>query len=155
MQKSITFSWHIVRRRAVLIGALLFPAWMICQEKDKPKATVGPEFAKTATTAFVAIRNSTRASKDVSDLAPDQTVQTAINNADATASSDSEASVIRAIKFLSILRPIELGTYDLSPTKAALAKLDQTDNCIAAWRKALRDLSGDQPKECDAGDKKR
>jgi hypothetical protein len=157
MRESTKFSWHIVRARTVLISILsilLLQIWTVCQEKDKPKAAVGPEFAKAATAAFVAIRNSTRSARDVTDLSPDQTVQAAINNADAVASSDSEASVVQKIKFLAILLPVEQGTYDLAPSKAALAKLDQTYSCINAWRKALRDLSGDEPKECSSDDKK-
>ena len=154
MQKPIEFSWCSIVNRSPLIVVLFLAAWTFSQEKGKNKTTVGPEFAKAANAAFVAIRNSAHSSKDVVDLAPDQTVQAAINKADEAASSAPETSVIQQIKFLAILRPIELGTYDLSPSEAALAKLDQTGNCITAWRKALQDLSGDQPKECTLNDKK-
>jgi hypothetical protein len=130
------------------------PTCTFSQEKEKTKSTISPDFAKAATAAFVAIRNSMRGSRDVTDIAPDETVQAAITSADGAASSASEALVVQQIKFLAIMRRLELGTYDLSPSKAALAKLDETNSCISAWRKSLHDLSADQPKECNPDDQK-
>ena len=140
--------------KVALLTVVLFMAQMFSQETGKTNPPVSPEFAKTANAAFVAIRNSMHSSRGATDLAPDATVQAAINNADVAASSPSETSVVQQIKFLAIMRPLALGLYDLSPSKENLAKLDETNNCIAAWRKALQDLSAGPPKECSSSDKK-
>jgi hypothetical protein len=126
-------------------------------EATKAKAVVSTEFAKAANLALVAIKNS-----DKEGFEPDKTVQTAINDADAAAISDSENAVVKDIKFQSYSRPLALETYVLSSqlaqsggktttpdTEKAKADLEHIDRCIAAWRLALRKLSGDKPKECE------
>lgn len=161
MQNEITRS---SRQKRLLLDSvftcvLVLSGWGWTQEKAP--AEVSPEFAKAANLAFVAIRNSMHSSTGATDLAPDQTVQTAINHADAIAVSVTETSLMQEMKFLAIMRPLELGLYDLAitdanqnATKAALAELEQTNNCIAAWRKVLRYLSGDHPKECGRSQRK-
>jgi hypothetical protein len=148
MRRLIEFLYCTILSRTLLTIVLFLPTCTLSQQKGKTDSTISSEFAKAANAAFVAIRNSMRGSRDVTDLAPDETVQAAINSADGAASSASEASVVQQIKFIAIMRRIELGTYDISPSKATLAKLDLTNGCIAAWRKTLHDLSADQPKEC-------
>jgi len=139
----------------LLIGILLLTSWAWPQERGESSAKVSPEFAKAANVALVAIRNSTHSSKGLDDLGPDQTVQTALNSADAAAVSATETSIVQQLKFLAIMRPLELRLYDLSPGQTALAELEQTNNCIDAWRKALRDSSGSPPKECQPPEKKK
>jgi hypothetical protein len=162
-----------MKKTITTVLAVLALALSVSAQEPTKKA-VSAEFAKAANLALVAIKNS-----DNTGMGPDKTVQTAINDADAAGISDSETAVVKEIKFLSVMRPVTLSTFLLATNTAAADKavpcakkhpdchandandsaskaldkdkkdLEQIDGCIAAWRVALRSLSGDKPKECE------
>lgn len=78
-----------------------------------------------------------------------------MNKADAAALSDAETAVMADIVLLSAERPLTLALLDLTPIgtdqwRKASGDLDKVSRCIAAWRLALRKLSGDEPEACHA-----
>jgi membrane-associated protease RseP (regulator of RpoE activity) len=137
------------------------PAETAQPRQVRPSNQVSSEFAKAANLALVAIKNSDFAGNPIEGRNPDQTVAAAINNADAAAVSESETAVFREIKVLSIMRPMVLQLLDLTAGAPAgtgahdqweksMNDLQRQNECIAGWRLALRSLSGDKPKQCDA-----
>lgn len=140
----------------LVIGAANEPTSAAKATRDSPRKTVSAEFAKAANLALVAIKNS----QTMGDT-PDQIVTAAINDADAAAISESETAVLTEIKVLARMRPLVLEILTLTESAPAgsgahngwlkgMADLQREYDCIAAWRLALRNLSGDKPKECEA-----
>jgi membrane-associated protease RseP (regulator of RpoE activity) len=137
------------------------PAQAAQPSRVGPRNEVSGEFAKAANLALVAIKNSDFAGNPIDGGSADQTVVAAINNADAAAVSEPETAVFREIKVLSIMRPMVLQLLNLTAGVPAgtgahdqwvksMNDLQRQNQCIAGWRLALRNLSGDKPRECDA-----
>jgi hypothetical protein len=97
----------------------------------------------------VAIGNSS----NEEGLTRDPIVQQACNDADAAVLSKPENDVIVRLTLLATMRPIKLGVLKYTASgserhQKAIAELSKVDGCITAMRKALRSLSGDEPKIC-------
>jgi hypothetical protein len=110
---------------------------------------VSKEFSQAANKALVAIGNSS----NEEGLTRDPIVQQACNDADAAVLSKPENDVIVRLTLLATMRPIKLGVLKYTASgserhQKAIAELSKVDGCITAMRKALRSLSGDEPKIC-------
>jgi hypothetical protein len=139
-------------KNSLLFAVLLITTITSAQEQ---KPAISPGFSKAANLALVAVRNSNNRA-----ISPDKTVQAAINDADAAAFSDREIAIVRDIKYLAVLRPLQLDLFMMTSQNAAAFAtenpnaekaendLKQTDGCITAYRLSIHDGNGDKPKQC-------
>jgi hypothetical protein len=132
----------MTRTLSIVIAVFALALGASAQEPVK----VSADFSKAANLALVAIKNSPNAGLG----GPDKLVREAINSAEAAAFTAPEIAVVKRLKALSIKLPL-LNMLDTGkPNSPAREDLSKIDGCIAATRLALRDLSGDEPKECKA-----